>query len=155
MKIRQLIIKALSTVFYIGYLPFIPGTFGSIVGMLLFYLLKGNIFLHLSLTLTLIILGFLVSGQAERIFNKKDARFIVIDETSGMLLALICIPYDIRLVIMAFVLFRILDTFKPYPSGRLENLSGSVGIMSDDIIAGIYTNIILQVVLRFISLRAS
>ncbi len=155
MKIRNFITKALSTVFYLGYLPFIPGTFASVAGLLLFYLVKSSSFLHILLTLALLILGFLVSGRAERIFNKKDAKFIVIDEVSGMLLALIWIPYDIRLVVIAFIMFRILDTFKPYPSGKLENLSGSLGIMSDDIIAGLYTNIILQVVVRLASLRAS
>jgi len=111
--------------------------------------------MQILLTLTLIILGFLVSGRAEKIFNKKDARCIVIDEVSGMLLALIFIPYDIKLLILAFILFRILDTLKPYPAGRLENLPASIGIMGDDIVAGLYANVILQVVLRLISFRAS
>jgi phosphatidylglycerophosphatase A len=155
MNIRDFIVKTLSTVFYVGYLPFIPGTFASIVGLFLFYLIKDNIFLYIFFTLILIILGFLISGKAEKVFGKKDARFIVIDEVSGMLLALIFIPYEIKLVIMAFLLFRILDAFKPYPSDKLERLTGSIGIMSDDIIAGLYTNIILQIVLRLASLRTS
>lgn len=149
------IIKILSTFFYVGYLPLIPGTFGSIAGVFLFYCVKDNNFIHILLTLTVIILGFLISGRAEKVFNKKDSRCIVIDEVSGTLLALIFIPYDIKLVILAFILFRILDTLKPYPAGRLENLPGSIGIMGDDIVAGLYTNIILQVVLRLISFRAS
>ena len=155
MNIRDFIVKTLSTVFYVGYLPFIPGTFASIVGLFLFYLIKDNIFLYIFFTLILIILGFLISGKAEKVFGKKDARFIVIDEVSGMLLALIFIPYEIKLVIMAFLLFRILDAFKPYPSDKLERLTGSIGIMSDDIIAGLYTNIILQIVLRLASLSTS
>lgn len=101
------------------------------------------------------ILGFLVAGRAEEIFNKKDARYIVIDEIVGMLLSLIFIPYDIKLVIIAFIIFRILDALKPYPAGSLENLKGSLGVMSDDIIAGLYTNIILQIVLRLASLKTS
>ena len=151
----NIIIKTLSTFFYVGYLPFIPGTFGSIAGAFLFYFAKDNSFIQISLTLTLIILGFLISGRAEKLFNKKDARRIVIDEVSGMLLALIFIPYDIKLVILAFILFRILDTLKPYPAARLENLPGSTGIMGDDIVAGLYANVILQVALRLISFRAS
>ena len=146
-------VKTLSTFFYVGYLPLIPGTFASIVGIVLFYLVKESCFLQILLTLFLIILGFLVSGRAEKVFAAKDSRFIVIDEVSGMLLSLLFIPYDIKLIVMAFILFRILDTFKPYPSDRLERLSGSVGIMSDDILAGLYTNIILQVVARLTSLR--
>lgn len=152
---RKFIIKTLSTFFYIGYLPFIPGTFASIVGIFLFYLIKGNNFTYILFTLTLMILGFLVAGRAEEIFNKKDARYIVIDEIVGMLLSLIFIPYDIKLVIIAFIMFRILDALKPYPAGSLENLKGSLGVMSDDIIAGLYTNIILQIVLRLASLKTS
>lgn len=111
--------------------------------------------MHIVLTLTLIIIGLLITGRAEEIFNKKDAGCIVIDEVSGMLLSLLFIPYDIRLVIIAFILFRILDTLKPYPSDRLQNLKGSWGVMSDDIVAGLYTNIILQVVLRLVSFKVS
>ena len=155
MNILNFIIKTLSTFFYVGYLPFIPGTFASIAAVFLFYFVKDNNFLYILLTLTLIALGFLLAGRAEKIFNKKDAGCIVIDEVSGMLLSLIFIPYDIKLVIIAFILFRILDTLKPYPLDRLQNLTGSIGIMGDDIVAGLYANAILQVVLRLISLRAS
>lgn len=72
-----------------------------------------------------------------------------------MLLGLVFIPYSLNLVIIAFVLFRILDTLKPFPAGRLERLPGSMGIMADDILAGIYTNIILQIVLRLTSFKIS
>lgn len=106
-------------------------------------------------TLSLIILGFLVSGEAERILNIKDAKCIVIDEVCGMLLSLIFIPYNIKTVIIAFILFRILDSLKPYPAARLQNLKGSPGIMADDIVAGLYTNIILQIILRLASFRIS
>ena len=105
--------------------------------------------------LCFIFLGLLVSGRAEKIFHQKDARYIVIDEISGMFLSLIFIPYDIKLVILAFILFRILDALKPFPLDRLQSLPGSIGIMSDDIVAGLYTNIILQVALRLVSFKTS
>lgn len=133
----------------------VPGTFGSLAGILLFYLVRVNIILYSGLTFILIISGFLVTGKAEVIFKRKDAKFIVIDEVSGMLLSLIFLPYSLRVVIIAFFLFRILDTLKPFPIGRLQHLKGGFGIMADDIIAGLYTNIILQAVLKIISLRAS
>jgi phosphatidylglycerophosphatase A len=155
MKIRRIIIKTLSTFFYIGYLPVIPGTFGSMAGVLLFYLIKDSLPGYVLFTLLLLILGFLVAGEAERILNKKDSRCIVIDEVCGMLLSLIFLPYDIKLVIIAFILFRILDSLKPYPAAKFQNLRGSPGVMLDDIIAGVYTNIILQVVLRLASFRTS
>lgn len=151
---RNFLVKIIATFFYIGYLPLIPGTFGSAAGVVLFYLVRKNPFLHLGLALFCLGLGFSFSGPAEKIFGKKDAPFIVIDEVSGMLFSLIFIPYDPKLVIIAFLLFRILDTLKPYPAGRLQRLEGSRGIMIDDIVAGLYTNIILQLVLRLVSLRA-
>lgn len=155
MSIRKHTVKIISTFFYLGYLPFIPGTFASIAGVVLFYLIKDSVFMHPLLTLLFIILGLLVTTEAEKIFNKKDARCIVIDEISGMLLALLFIPYDIRLIIVAFILFRILDALKPYPANKLQTMKGSIGIMGDDIVAGLYTNIILQVALRLATFTTS
>lgn len=145
----------LGTFFYIGYLPLIPGTFGSLAGLVLFYAVKHNPAAYLLLALALTGLGFLFCGRAERITGQKDARPIVLDEVSGMFLSLVCLPYyNPAVFITAFCLFRILDAFKPYPAGPLEKLKGSIGIMGDDLVAAIYTNIILQVVLRLASLRA-
>ena len=155
MGIRKYTIKIISTFFYLGYLPVLPGTFGSIAGVFLFYLIKDSVFTHILLTLLFIILGLLTTTRAEKIFNKKDARCIVIDEISGMLLALLFIPYDITSIVIAFILFRILDALKPYPANRLQNMKGSIGIMGDDIVAGLYTNIILQVALRLAIFRTS
>lgn len=135
MNIRKHMVKILSTFFYLGYLPILPGTFASIVAIFLFYLTKDSILIHALFTLLLIILGLLVTTEAEKIFNKKDARYIVIDEISGMLLAILFIPYDIRLIIIAFILFRILDALKPYPADRLQAMKGNIGVMGDDIVA--------------------
>lgn len=151
----KFITKILSTFFYIGYLPLIPGTFGSLAGIFLIYLVKVYALNYVLLTLAIIVVGFSVCGQAEKVMHKNDPRCVVIDEVSGMLLSLVFIPYDIKLVIIAFILFRILDTLKPYPAGRLERLKGSIGIMSDDLVAGLYTNLILQVVIRVTSFKAS
>lgn len=137
-----------STFFYVGYLPLIPGTFGSIAGLFLYFIIKDSVLIYALATVLFLVLGFFVSGPAERLMNKKDARYIVIDEVAGMLLSLAFLPYDLRLAIIGFCLFRILDSLKPYPAGPLQNLKGSLGIMSDDIIAGLYTNIILQIVVR-------
>jgi len=138
------IIIAISTFFYVGYLPLIPGTFGTAAGIVLFYFIRNNTPLYFLLTGIITLLGFFFAGRAEEILHKKDARCIVIDEVSGILLAFLFIPYDIRFLILGFFFFRLLDTFKPYPAGRLERLKGSAGIMGDDLIAGFYTNLILQ-----------
>lgn len=155
MNNRENMIRALSTFFYVGYLPFIPGTFASIAALSLFYLIKDNLALYILMTTICTAGGFLVCGRAEELFNRKDASCIVIDEVSGMLLSLLFIPYDIRVLFLAFLIFRILDTLKPYPAGTLQRLKGSLGVMSDDIIAGLYTNIILQVVLRLAASKVS
>lgn len=155
MKIRRSLILATSSFFYVGYLPLVPGTFGSLAGLILFLLVKENATNYILLTLGLTLLGFLVSGEAERTAGEKDASHIVIDEVSGMLLSLFFIPYDIKLLFLAFMLFRILDSFKPFPAGLLQKLRGSLGVMGDDIVAAIYTNIILQVVLRLASFKIS
>ena len=151
----KFIVKLLSSFFYIGYLPLIPGTFGSLAGIALFYLLKNNPVHYAAGLSVLILLGFLVSGPAEKIMQKKDPPYVVIDEVCGMLVSLLLLPYYIKLVIIGFFIFRILDTLKPYPATLLEKLHGGLGIMSDDLLAGLYTNIILQVVVRLTSLRIS
>lgn len=154
MRLPDFIVKTIGTFFYVGYLPLIPGTFGSIAGLAVFYLVKNCIFGYSSAIIILAVSGFLVCGKAEEVFNKKDPRYVVIDEVVGMLLALIFLPYDIRLVLIGFFLFRLFDTLKPFPAGWLERRHGSIGIMSDDIAAGLYTNIVLQVVFRLASFKA-
>ncbi|MFY9402801.1 MAG: phosphatidylglycerophosphatase A [Candidatus Omnitrophota bacterium] len=151
----KILVRLLGTFFYIGYLPLIPGTFGSLAGIALYLLVQKNPWVYLFLTLLLIIIGFWVSNKAEKLMGRKDPSCVVIDEVCGMLVSLLFIPFNLRFLIIAFVFFRILDTLKPFPSGRLEKRGGGIGVMSDDLIAGIYTNLILQAVLRLISFRAS
>ena len=146
---RVFLIKLISTFFFVGYVPFIPGTAGSLVACLLIFTLRNNPGVYLSVTLLLIILGFFVSVAAEEIFKRKDASPIVIDEVGGMFLSLIFLPLELRVIFSAFLLFRIFDALKVFPAGRLERLPGSHGIMLDDISAGLYTNLILQIVTRF------
>ena len=85
MSLRKFSIKTLSTCFYIGYLPFIPGTFASIAGIFLFYLIKGSIFIYILVTLVFIFLGLLVAGRAEKIFNQEDAKCISVLAGTGKL----------------------------------------------------------------------
>lgn len=154
-NLGKAIIVTISSFFYVGYLPFVPGTFGSLAGLLVFFLVKGNELGLIFLTCIFTAIGLLVTGRAERIWDKKDCRFIVIDEVSGMLISLMFLPYDAKIMVVAFLLFRILDTFKPYPAFRLQSLKGGLGIMSDDIVAGLYTNMIIQIALRLVSFKIS
>jgi len=147
--LNNLLVRIISTFFFTGYLPLIPGTFGSIAGVGIFYLFGGaNRPLYFIFVFCVMILGLLTSGQAERLLKKKDPGCIVIDEVMGMLIALSFMPPEPKIIILAFIIFRILDTLKPYPAGRLQNMHGAAGVMGDDLVAGVYANIVLQVILR-------
>ncbi len=143
------LIKIIASFFYLGYIPFAPGTAGSL-GALGIYLLccRNNFTLHTIVLCLLCVLGFLVCGEAERIFQKKDAPRIVIDEAAGMFLALWALKLDLTLIIVAFFVFRALDAAKVYPTNKLEQLPGALGVMADDLCAGLYTNIALQIATR-------
>ena len=140
----------ISSCFYIGFLPLVPGTFGSVAGLALFGLVRHSATAYLTALAAVVMLGFLFCGAAEKRLGKKDHRAIVIDEVAGMLISVGFLPPEPRLYIIGFFLFRLLDTVKPYPADRLQERPGAFGIMSDDIVAAIYTNLILQVVARFV-----
>ena len=147
------LIKTLTSVFYIGYSKFVPGTLASLAGFLAYvFFIKGNAALHLGLTILVTIIGFGLSARAEAIFNKKDARQIVIDDFYGMWVSLLFLPYSFKLSLAGFILFRIMDGLKPYPIYQVERLKGGLGVMGDDLLAGIFVNITLQILLRLISL---
>jgi phosphatidylglycerophosphatase A len=151
-RIIDFLVKAVCTVFGLGYLPLIPGTFGSIAGVGLFYLLANvSALSYFLFILGIIVLGLATCGRMEKLVNKKDPGCIVIDEVSGMLVALSFIPLDFKIIFLAFLIFRILDTLKPYPAARVQNKHGAVGIIGDDLIAGVYTNIVLQFILKIVS----
>ncbi len=150
---RVFFVKIITTFFGTGYLPFMPGTFASLAGIFFYYLLKNNLYVYLVVVLILLILGFLLGEKAEKIFKRKDPSQVVIDEVAGILISLVFLPSSVMLVAMGFLIFRILDTLKPFPAGRLQDQHGGLGIMADDIVAGLYTNIILQVVFRFVSFK--
>ena len=139
-------IRSLATLFGIGYLPIMPGTFASIAGLFLYLIIRNNLYIYLALTAIFIVLGFAVSGKAQELFKKTDPKEIVIDELCGILIVYILVPFSIFNVIIGFIIFRLIDILKVYPLSRLERLKKGWGIMLDDIAAGIFTNIILQVI---------
>ena len=141
---RDRLYKMIASIFYVGYLPVAPGTLGSLAAVFLYYFIYRNTIIMSAVILVIIILGFLTSGRVEKIFGEKDPGEIVIDEFAGMLISLYHIPPTMGYVVTGFLLFRFFDIVKPKPIRDLEKLKGSLGIMSDDIIAGVYANIILQ-----------
>ena len=122
-----------------------PGTAACIVGVGVFLFIKVRLYFFI-FTFVSLILSFLLSGRAERLFGEKDCKKIVIDDFSGMLISLLFVPRRIEFIIVAFFLFRAFDMLKVPPADKIEDLQGSRGIVGDDVVAGVYTNIILQVV---------
>ena len=135
----------IATLFGVGFTPLCPGTAACIVGVGVFLFIKVRLYFFI-FTFISLILSFLLSGRAERLFGEKDCKKIVIDDFSGMLISLLFIPRRIEFIIVAFFLFRAFDMLKIPPADKIEDLQGSRGIVGDDVVAGVYTNIILQAV---------
>jgi len=91
--------------------------------------------------------GIWASGKMEKLAGKKDPSCVVIDEVAGILIAFFLLPAQWPVIITAFFVFRAFDMFKIYPINRFEKLPGSWGIMMDDVVAGLYTNIVVHVAL--------
>jgi phosphatidylglycerophosphatase A len=134
----------IATVGFAGYFPFAPGTAGTAAGFLFLLLLRPSDAGLLFIILPLFIAGVLASHNAEKVLG-KDSGHIVIDEFCGYLLSVAFLPRSMGYLIAAFFLFRFFDIVKPPPVRNAENyFSGGMGIMLDDVLAGIYTNICLQ-----------
>jgi len=132
---------------FIGNISFAPGTFGSILGLsLCFFLSKIEFAIAAGLTILFVFFAIWMAHEAQIILKTEDPGCIVIDEMAGMAVTLIGLPFNMIFVLTGFLIFRILDIWKPYPIRLLERkLSGGVGIVMDDIVAGILGNIILRV----------
>ena len=138
-------IKTIATFFYVGYLPFMPGTWGSLAGVLIYFLIRRNIYLFLSVFAVLFFLGLYTAGKAEDIFGKKDDKRIVIDEVCGILLLYLLIPPSTLYLVIGFILFRLFDILKLYPAKKLEKLPRSWGIMADDVLSSLFSYIIVSI----------
>jgi phosphatidylglycerophosphatase A len=143
MSRAERIVIFLATGCYAGKLPFAPGTFGSLAALPLCWLLAqlGRP-AALGATVLVIAAAVWVAGAAERLLQRKDPGSIVIDEIAGMLVTFSGLPFTAFSAAAGFVLFRILDIAKPFPIGWVEKrLSGGVGIVMDDLVAGVIANL--------------
>ena len=138
----------LGTGFFSGYSPFAPGTAGSVVAVLI-YLIPGfeNPAVMLLAVSFVTVVGVLLGTKFEKSYGKDPSKF-VLDEFVGTWLALITLPKTLTIVILSFILWRMLDILKPFPAKQLERLKGGWGIMLDDIVSGIYTLILMQILLQ-------
>lgn len=154
----------------VGYLPIAPGTWGSLVGVAIYlvaYLVEFNLGLYLlhggwsgplieswlySLDLVLLVLlsiiAIIASSRASELFGEKDPSRTVIDEVIGQLVVFLFIPLTTSwwLIGSGFLLFRLFDIWKPYPISDLQDLPGGLGVCADDLLAGVYAGVVLNVI---------
>ncbi|HEY2962197.1 MAG TPA: phosphatidylglycerophosphatase A [Pyrinomonadaceae bacterium] len=132
----------------VGYMPLAPGTFGSLVGLGIFLLL-GSLPLQLLAIIAITWAGIWAASRTERILGLKDPGKVVVDEVAGQMIALLPVwafargPFKTSIII-SFTLFRLFDIFKPYPARKFESLRGGLGIMADDLVAGVYAASVLS-----------
>lgn len=139
----------IATGFGSGYFPLAPGTAGALVGLVLVVWLNASWTTLLFLSVVLFFLGVWASSAASQIWKKADPSRVVVDEIVGMMTTMIGIPVGGYFVLLGFLLFRLFDVWKPVPANYFEvKLPRGWGIMADDLMAGIYANIILQLVIR-------
>lgn len=150
MTFKQKSVMFLATGCYIGNISFAPGTFGSILGIpFCFFLSKIDFSIGVLLIVTFVLFAIWIADEAEKILKTQDPGNIVIDEIAGIILTLFGLPFNIISVTAGFLVFRTLDIWKPYPIRFLENkFSGGIGIVLDDVAAGILSNLILRVFIR-------
>jgi len=133
----------ISTGGFVGFLPPFPGTLGALQGIILYYLTMNlSPILKLLIALILVVLGIISSGNISRTYQKKDPDEVIIDEIAGAYLASLGKTTLLELTLV-FILFRIIDISKPFPLKRLEKLKGGLGIMMDDVVAGLLTNLLV------------
>jgi phosphatidylglycerophosphatase A len=142
----------IATCGYIGYAPVAPGTFGSAVGLAVYYVVRrqGSTAIELGAIAVLLAVGLWAATEAEHHFGGIDPGPVVIDEVIGMLVTLALLPVGIGGAIVGFLVFRVLDIVKPWPARRLEHLPGGFGIILDDVMAGVYGNIIMMLLVRML-----
>jgi len=135
--------------FCIGMIPGAPGTYASLAAALVYYRIYRISLrilpeLHLSAICLITLAGVYAAARVSRNLGREDPGVVVIDEIAGQLVAFLFLPVNAVNLIAGVCLFRLFDIWKPFPIRRLESLPNGVGIMSDDLLAGVYANLILQ-----------
>ena len=152
---RSRISLLFATACYVGMIPGAPGTYASLATTIAYFAvfqISHRIHLELFISSLCLIsaLGALAATDVARDRGIEDPSIVVIDEVAGQLLTFFLIPVTPLFLTAGFVLFRIMDIVKPFPIRKLEHLPGGIGIMADDLLAGIYANVCLQLAARWI-----
>ena len=146
MKFRDRAVLFLATGGYIGKIPLAPGTLGSFWGLPAAYFLYGLPPATAVLTTIVFIIGSIaVAHRAVQLLGREDPGCVVIDEIAGMMVTLLLMPFNGATAAIGFVVFRVLDIFKPFPIRTIERrLAGGAGVVMDDIVAGVMANLLLR-----------
>lgn len=148
----SIIVRIIGSGFFSGYAPIAPGTAGSLLALLLYWFIPE---MQLwTILLPVVIAGFLLGipiGSAMERWKGNDPSLMVWDEVVGMWVAVLFLPHTIWLAGAAFFLFRLFDIIKPQPAKYFDGMKGGIGIMMDDVVAGLYTNLLLQLILLFLN----
>lgn len=146
---KRFFIKTIATGFGTGLVPIVPGTWGTIPGVVIAWLLFPLGWpVQVTASIIALAVGVWAASEAESFFG-HDGKPIVIDEIAGMMVGFCFVPVIWQYYLLGFVIFRILDIIKPYPARRWEDLPRGWGVMGDDFAVGVYTNLILQVLIYF------
>jgi len=137
----------IATVFNLGRLPVAPGTWGSLGGLLLCLVLHDYPVVYVAVFIGLFILGGISAGKVEAEEGVKDPSCVVIDEFACIFPVFFLIPLKPAYIFIGFLIYRLIDIVKIPPARSLERIKGGWGIMLDDLMAGIYTNLILQLII--------
>lgn len=145
------VILLIASAGYAGYIPVVPGTFGTLPGIPLFWAFDAfrqfSLVLYVAAFAAFVFASCWLAGKAEEFLAEHDSRKIVIDEVAGYLAATLFLPMTWRTVLLAFLIFRVLDVLKPFPAGWVDaRLPGGYGVVLDDVVAGLYTNLAIRII---------
>ncbi len=153
MTFKEKVAECFGTVVYVGQLPSAPGTWGSLVALLAWYILIPHMStaMFLLINLGLFFIGIIVSDILIEAWGEDDPSAIVIDEWVGQWLALYIIPHHLGWGFVTFFIFRIFDIFKPGPVKIMDDFKSGIGVMMDDVIAGILALLVTNSIIIYFS----
>ena len=139
----NLIYKFTLTFFGAGYMKYAPGSIASLLSMIIWYFVPNHLILQLLVLFLIFLLSIFSCYKHSAISDIKDPSYIVIDEVLGMSISLFLLPKQITLYLLAFIIFRVFDILKPSIVYNIQDLDNGIGIIADDMLAGLFTFIIL------------
>jgi len=143
--------RVIASTFYIGFIPGAPGTYASLATVIAFFLINQSYgelspLIHFGVLCLITLIGVPAASIASKKSGVEDPSWVVIDEVAGQWLAFLFIPFGWLNLIIGFAAFRVFDIWKPWPIRKLESLPGGVGIMADDLLAGVYACAVLLII---------